>query len=129
MSARMSRRWPAGEPLQLRNLVFNSTRCGRLTNGEFDLLDVATRESATDVSTIAAVMGKSAQTVERKWRHMKDCGIVAGEPSAFTITLAGQVAYRQTDQYLLHPEHRPAKRRRPRRRLQAPRSASIEAAA
>lgn len=114
-----TRHFPNGKPLQLRALRFNTRQCGRLTNLEYDVIDMATRTGHRNVRALATFLGRSEDTLSRAIRKMFVAGILSGTPSEFEVTLAGQAAWAETDAFMVNPDSRPARPAKRRRRASA----------
>ena len=102
------RRFPNGTPIHLRYPKFSSKETGRLSNMEYNIIDMKRILDTDRMDVIAPTVGMSLEAALRFWGRMKTSGLVTGGPSDFRLTRAALEAWREADRWLVDPSSRPA---------------------
>lgn len=96
-----TRRFPKGMPLSERQIRINQVQTGRITHGEYDVIDMARITGLRNIKDLAPYIGQTPDSAVRFLNKMAHVGLVAGPPSQFRITDAGWEAYAEADRLMV----------------------------
>lgn len=101
------RKYPHGVPIGYRTPKFTKAQTGRLTHLEYNMIDMSRRVNTRDVQVLHKYLEMEYEATLRLWNRMKHCGLVKGEPSAYTFTSNALGAFLEADRWMLEPDTKP----------------------